>query len=360
MQIKKRLNTKPKMVLFIFGVVILILVIASLIGFIYMDNYKNPWDKKLAEAGIVEKTTQVGEVNFNYAEGPDNGPALLLLHAQLLDWYTYSEVLPELSKNFHVYAVDYPGQGKTTYPDDYPMTANQIGSNLADFIESVIQEPAFVTGNSSGGLLTTWLAANRGDLVKAVVLEDPPLFSAEYPEIKKTIAYKSFTTSNKAVLNGYNNDFLDYWLVNSKTFFKNNVGPFSETLIEFAVNNYRNANPGMPVEIAFLPSVVKELIRGLNYYDPRFGNAFYEGTWNEGFDHAEALQKIQCPALLVHANFSISADGILDGAMTQEQADRAVSLNPNIEYMKVDSSHVVNLDHPEQFVQIIEDFFLGN
>lgn len=359
MQIKKRLNSKPKMVLFIFGVVILILVIASLIGFIYMDNYKNPWDKKLAEAGIVEKTTQVGEVNFNYAEGPDNGPALLLLHAQLLDWYTYSEVLPELSKKFHVYAVDYPGQGKTTYPDDYPMTANQIGSNLADFIESVIQEPAFVTGNSSGGLLTTWLAANRGDLVKAVVLEDPPLFSAEYPEIKKTIAYKSFTTSNKAVLNGYNNDFLDYWLVNSKTFFKNNVGPFSETLIEFAVNNYRNANPGKPVEIAFLPSVVKELIRGLNYYDPRFGNAFYEGTWNEGFDHAEALQKIQCPALLVHANFSISADGILDGAMTQEQADRVVSLNPNIEYMKVDSSHVVNLDHPEQYVQIIEDFFLG-
>jgi pimeloyl-ACP methyl ester carboxylesterase len=259
-----------------------------------------------------------------------------------------------------VYAVDYPGHGKTTYPADYAMTANQIGSDLAQFIETVITEPAFVTGNSSGGLLTTWLAANEPDLVKAVVLEDPPLFSAEYPEIKQTIAYKSFTTSYNAIREGYNNDFLKYWLTNSKTFFKNNVGPLAEPMIEFAVSTYRKANPGDPVEIAYLPSVVRELIRGLDYYDPRFGNAFYEGTWSEGFDHAGALQNIQCPALLLQANFSITDEGILDGAMTQEQADRAVSLIPGAKYLRVDSSHVINLDHPDQFADILEDFFLGN
>ncbi|WP_099469769.1 alpha/beta fold hydrolase [Konateibacter massiliensis] len=323
-----------------------------------MNNYKNPWDKRLADAGVVEKTAYVGEVNFNYAEGPDNGPALLLLHAQLLDWYTYSEALPELSKHFHVFAVDYPGHGKTTYPDDYPMTANQIGNDLANFIESVIQEPAYVTGNSSGGLLTTWLAANKPDLVKAIVLEDPPLFSSEYPEIKQTIAYRSFTTSYNALQTGYHNDFLGYWLESSKTFFTNHVGPFSEPIIAFAVNCYRDANPGEPVEIVYLPPVVREMIRGLNYYDPRFGSAFYEGTWNEGFDHTEALQKIQCPALLVQANFEILDSGILDGAMSQEHADKAVSLIPNVKYMKVDSSHVVNLEHPDEFAKILEDFFL--
>jgi pimeloyl-ACP methyl ester carboxylesterase len=59
------------------------------------------------------------------------------------------------------------------------MTAGQIGNDLVNFIETVIGEPVYVTGNSSGGLLTVWLAANRPDLVKAVVLEDPPLFSSE-------------------------------------------------------------------------------------------------------------------------------------------------------------------------------------
>jgi pimeloyl-ACP methyl ester carboxylesterase len=216
-----------------------------------------------------------------------------------------------------------------------------------------------VTGNSSGGLLTTWLAANEPELVKAIVLEDPPLFSAEYPEIKHTIAYKSFTTSYNAVQDGYTGDFLSYWIKNSTQFFKTYTGPFSQPLIEFAVNSYRNANPGEPVEIAFLPSSVQEIIRGLNYYDPRFGAAFYEGTWNADFDHAEALKKIQCPTLLVHANFEINDDGILSGAMTQEQADLAVSLIPNGQYRRVDASHVVNLEDPDQYVQIIENFFLG-
>lgn len=357
MKIKSVLNSKSKIISFIIGIIVLILTIIVIFAIVYMNNYKNPADKKLADAGIIEKTVQVGEVNFNYAEGPDNGPPLLLLHAQLLDWYTYNKVLPELSMKFHVFAVDYPGHGKTTVTDNYTFSANQIGSDLADFMETVIKEPAYVTGNSSGGLLTTWLAANKPELVKAIVLEDPPLFSSEYPEIKKTIAYKSFTTSNSAIENGYDGDFLNYWIKNSAKFFDTYAFSGSQQLIEFAVNSYRKANPGQPVEIAFLPSTVQEMLRGLNYYNPSFGNAFYEGTWNEGFDHAEALQKIQCPALLLHANFEITEDGILDGAISQEQADKVVSLIPNCAYKKIDSLHVVNLDHPDEFSKIIEDFF---
>lgn len=359
MNISKFFNTKTKIFLFMICTIILILAIAIITIIVYMDHYKNPSDKKLAKAGIVEKMTQVGEVNFNYAEGPDNGPALLLLHAQTLDWYTYSKVLPELSVKFHVFAVDYPGHGKTAYPGDYPMTANQIGSDLANFIETVIQEPVYITGNSSGGLLTTWLAANDPDMVKAIVLEDPPLFSSEYTEIKHTIADKLFTSSYNAVQDGYNGDYLNYWIKSSTEFFRRYTGPFSQQLIEFAVNSYRNANPGEPVEIAFLPAAVQEMIRGMDYYDPRFGAAFHDGTWNEGFDHAKALQKIQCPALLIQANFEILEDGTLDGAMTQEQADRAASLIKNCNYVKVDASHVTNLEVPDQFIQIIENFFLG-
>ena len=359
MKIANMFDSKPKIALFVIGIIMVIIVISVIIAFLYMITYSNPQNKKLAAAGIVEKTVQVGDVNFNYAEGPDNGPPLLLLHAQLLDWYTYNQVLPELSTKFHVYAVDYPGHGKTKVPDNYPFNANQIGSDLANFLKTVIQEPAYVTGNSSGGLLTTWLAANEPDLVKAIVLEDPPLFASEYPEIKNTIAYKSFTTSHTAIQNGYDGDFLNYWIRNSTQFFKTYTGPFTQQIIDFAVNIYRKVNPGKPAEIAFLPVTVQEIIRGLNYYDPRFGNAFYEGTWNEGFDHAENLQKIKCPALFLHANFEFMKDGILNGAISQEQADRVISLLPNGEYMKIDSSHVVNLEHPDEFAKIVEDFFLG-
>jgi len=160
----------------------------------------------------------------------------------------------------------------------------------------VIGEPAYVTGNSSGGLLTTWLAANEPDLVMAIVLEDPPLFSAEYPEIRNTIAYKSFTTSHTAIENGYNDDFLNYWIENSVL--------------------------GIQALIMRKPF------------------------------------KIKCPTLLLHANYEYTKNGILNGAMFQEQADQAASLIPNCEYRKIDSLHVVNLEHPDEVTDIIEDFFL--
>lgn len=352
------MSIKLKIALWILGSVILLVVISLFIGMYLLNHYKDPWHKKVAEASIEEKTAQVGQVNFNYAEGPDNGPPLLLLNAQHMDWYSYSRVLPELSKKFHVFAVDYPGHGKTTYPDDYPLTANQIGGDLAHFIESVIKEPAFVTGNSSGGLLTTWLAANKPELVKAIVLEDPPLFSAEYPRVKNTVAYRSFTTANKFEQEG-EEDFLLYWLESNSTFFEKNVGRFSLPLIKTAVNSYRHANPGKAVEIAFLPEIVRLMLRGFNYYDPRFGVGFYDGSWNAGFDHAEALQRITCPALLLHANFSFFETGELNGAMDQVDADRVISLIPNAEYKKIDAVHVIHLDKPDQFIQAIEGFFLG-
>ena len=211
------------------GIFLIIMVVVGVVLITYMKHYKNPSHQKLVKAGIEEKTIQIGDVNFNYAEGHNNGPALLLLHAQTLDWFTYSKVLPALSKKFHVFAVDYPGHGKTTYPDNYLMTASQIGNDVANFIETVIGGSAYITGNSSGGLLTVWLAANRPDLIKAIVLEDPPLFSSEYPEIKKTVADKLFTASYKDVQDKqYGGNFLDYWIENGTEFFRTYTGPFSQ------------------------------------------------------------------------------------------------------------------------------------
>ena len=349
-----------KKIFLIIGITIIILVIVSIVLITYMKHYKNPNDQKLVKVGIVEKTVQIDDVIFNYAVGPDNGPALLLLHAQTLDWYTYSEVLPKLSAKFRVFAVDYPGHGKTTYPADYPMTANQIGSDLANFIESVIREPVYITGNSSGGLLAVWLAANKPNLVTAIVLEDPPLFSSEYPEINRTVADRLFTASYNAVLDdNYDGNFLDYWIRNGTEFFRTYAGPFSQQLIRFAVNSYRNTNPGEPVEIAFLPVSVQEMLRGLNYYDPRFGASFHEGTWNEGFDNADALKKIQCPVVLIQADFEIMEDGTLNGAMSREQADRATLLIKNCQYIKINVGHVINLEAPDRLIRIIEEFFLG-
>ena len=70
-------------------------------------------------------------MEWSYAEGADNGPPLLLLHAQHMEWFSYSRVFPSLAERFRVIAVDCPGHGKTVVPQQYPMTANRIGADLA-------------------------------------------------------------------------------------------------------------------------------------------------------------------------------------------------------------------------------------
>jgi pimeloyl-ACP methyl ester carboxylesterase len=321
-------------------------------------RYDDPWNVRVASAGYRAKTARIGDVDLSYAEGPDTGPPLVLLHAQHMDWFSYSRVLPALAKRFHVVAVDYPGHGKTVVPAGYPMTANRIGADLAAFVETTIGGPAYVSGNSSGGLLATWLAANRPDLVRGIVLEDPPLFSAEYPRIKTTIADRSFSTCSDAVRDDVD-DFLLHWIHSNRAFFTSNIAPGTASLLRQVVKAYRAAHRGQPVDIGLLRNdTVRLFLRGMDQYDPRFGAAFHDGSWNAGFDHAEALARISGPVLLMHANFSVLADGTLNGAMTREDADQAVSLLAHGHYRKVDTTHVVHLSHPGLYIDLLEEFFL--
>ncbi len=340
----------------IIAVVITAIVLLFTVGVVILRTYTDPWHEKIADAGFVEKNIRIGTTNVNYAEGPDNGPALLLLHAQHMDWFSYSRVLPELSETFHVFAVSYHGHGKTTSVAEN-MNANQIGSDLAQFIETIVGEPVYATGNSSGGLLTAWLAANRPDLINAIVLEDPPFFNSEYPKVQQTIAYKSFTTCHNYVEAGAG-DFLLYWLDSSAPFIQKQAGKGALPVMKAVVALTRGDDADKAIEMPFVPDALSLMLRGLSMYDPHFGAAFYDGSWQEGFDHAEALQRIECPALLLHANFECTQEGLLNGGLDQEEADEVIRLIPNAEYRKVDAGHVVHLEQPELFAGILKNFFL--
>ncbi|RZM27114.1 MAG: alpha/beta hydrolase [Pedobacter sp.] len=323
-----------------------------------VTNYTDPYHEKVEKAGFAEKSVKIRQTDLHYAEGPKNGPPLVLLHAQLMDWFDYSRVLPELSKSYHVFVIDYNGHGKTAAPAS-TMNANAIGNILATFMEKEVKEPAFVSGNSSGGLLTAWLAANKPELVKAILLEDPPLFSAEYPRVKQTIAYKSFETCHTYVASNSKADFITYWIGASSAFIEKNAGKKATPRLLAMVKTYKDANPGKPVELRFLPVMLRMFFRGMSRFDPHFGDSFYTGEWNREFDHAEALRKIKCPTLLLQANFETRADGILDGAMNQNDADKAMTLLSNAKYQKINASHVVHLDKPEEFIKIMNRFFLA-
>ena len=73
------------------GIAIAALALAAGIALaVYVDNNRHGEERDLARAhaaGFEEKQVQVsiaiaGDATLNYAEGPDNGPALVLVHGQ--------------------------------------------------------------------------------------------------------------------------------------------------------------------------------------------------------------------------------------------------------------------------------------
>jgi len=102
-------------------------------------------------------------------------PPLLLMHGLSGRWQNWEAVVPAMTQRWHVYAIDLRGHGRSGHSVGvYDRAA--YSKDTASFIEEVIGGPAHLIGHSLSGLTVLGVAADRADLVRAFVMEDPPLF----------------------------------------------------------------------------------------------------------------------------------------------------------------------------------------
>ena len=114
------------------------------------------------------------EVELNYAEGPDNGPALVLVHGLPGRWQEFLPVIPYLMIQWHIYAIDLRGQGKSGHVSGgYP--SGSYCKDLLSFLKEQVLEPAILFGMSAGGLIALDAAEKAPECVKAIVLGDTPI-----------------------------------------------------------------------------------------------------------------------------------------------------------------------------------------
>ena len=318
------------------------------------------WDmRRVRRAGFIERDESVNGFDMHYAEGPGGGPPLLLIHGQAVDWTSYARVLPALSRRFHVYVVDCPGHGGSGRLPGGDYTACAAGQILADFAAQVIAEPFVVSGHSSGGQLAAWVAAALPAQVRGVVLEDPPMFTTAPPRSQSTWNHVDLATSCHTFLEqtGGDGDFVAHFVQHSRIwgFF----GDASEKLIQHGLD-YHRRHPDRPVRYWFLPPLMNEMYRALPAYDPRFGDAFWTGEWDRGLDQAWTLSQIAAPTVLIHANWKYGEDGILQGAMDDRDAARALACLREGTLVRVDSGHGVHFEKPREFVRIVSALGLSS
>lgn len=106
----------------------------------------------------------LGDIDVAYRRC-GTGPRLVLLHGLGQDHRIWDEVQDELGE-FETIAYDLRGHGGT-WMGDGDGTLGQLGRDLVAFLEFV--GPAVCVGFSLGGSVALWAAAERPDLVLAVV-----------------------------------------------------------------------------------------------------------------------------------------------------------------------------------------------
>lgn len=100
------------------------------------------------------------------------GPVLVLLHTLRTQLDLFEKVVPELSKHFTVYALDYPGHGYS----DIPQTrydAAFFTETVEGFLDKLDLRDVTLAGVSIGGSVALIIAARRNPRVARVVAINP-------------------------------------------------------------------------------------------------------------------------------------------------------------------------------------------
>jgi len=271
------------------------------------------------------KYVQVNGITLRYVN-VGQGPPLMLLHTLRTQLDMFQKLIPELSRHFEVYALDYPGHGFSDIPNVEYTPELFIGS-VAGFLEQVNVENATVMGESIGGTIGLALAAQHNPRVRRVIAVNP----YDYDEGRglrrsSRIANLLFGLNNVPIL--------------GSTFVRLRQYPVFRQIMEGGVS-HADALP---------PSLLREMYEVGNR--PHHYQAFMSlvAHWADWEKARVEYPKIDVPVLLVYGDHDWSR---------QEEREANHRAIPGAQMTIVkDAGHFLALDAPEALTQLIRDFTL--
>jgi pimeloyl-ACP methyl ester carboxylesterase len=268
---------------------------------------------------ITEQTFETGSVAINWGEGPRRGPPLVLLHGISMWWRTFMPVLPYLSERFHVHAVDFRGHGRSgRVPGGYRL--EEYVRDTAEFLKRVVGEPAYIAGHSLGGLVAIQLGAVARELVRAMVLEDPPLYDYRGERLKMRPSYKVF------------------------------VGWLSRARQQLPMAELESRLSELEPELD--ATALRLRAESLRLLDPDVLAMYIDGAATENYETDPYLPQIVCPVLLLRG------DPALGGAIDDVDEVRAKSLLKRCTVRRVPGvGHRIKPYQLELYQTLVADYF---
>lgn len=196
--------------------------------------------------------------------------AVVFLNATTRDRHDFDEMRAGLS--VPSVAIDLPGHGDGPRLPHYSVVA------MADALELPEGRPVLY-GHSLGGCVAVALAARRPGAVRALVVEDPPLFAFSPERQARGAFYRGFVKLKEQMEGPFAAYGIDEWAQE--------------------VANWGSGHGRVSMLEKFGPDAVRRRARQLATFDPEVLGALIDVSIGEGFDPAEDLRAIDVPVTVI-------------------------------------------------------------
>ncbi len=283
----------------------------------------------------IERSFETNELRINYAEFPSPAAPLILLHGGSASWRAFESILPELAVQWHIYAPDFRGHGKSSWAPGTYRLQNYVDDTIA-LLQACVKEPAAIFGHSLGGAVALQVAAQYPAGVRAVVVGDAPLTSETWRADlgqgrERVLAWRDIAGGQKSY----------------------------EELLEILKNTPTEV-PGQATPVPMREvhgedaPVYAWLAANLLHNDPDMLTALFERfeATTAGYEMTRVLPSIQSPVLLMQA------DPTAGGLMTDREVEQALPLLQRGQHVRLAGvSHVLHNERKEPVVQALAEFF---
>jgi N-formylmaleamate deformylase len=251
-------------------------------------------------------------IHYHRSTPPGGGPPVLMIHGLTDNGMCWIRVANELSSSYDLILPDLRGHGLSDKPSS-GYRLEDFAADIAGLIDALTLDPPVVFGHSLGGGIATTLAALYPSKVRALVLEDPVLFSETPHETKVENAVNWCAVLREAQSLGY----------------------------EGLIARIREQQPGWHEdELGPWASGKVQLSEA----------ALREILISTGSGWQENVRQIQCPVLVVTAN---PEHVIVKPEMFQE----AAALNPRLLEANIpNAGHSIHRDQFESYMDKVKAF----
>lgn len=258
---------------------------------------------------LAEKTFDTGEIVISYYESDTVADPLVLLHGSTLRWQSFGQFIPTLERSWHVYACDLRGHGKSGRARSGYRVVDFV-PDTSEFIQRAIGQPTVLVGFSTGAVVTLALAARLPNLIRGIVLLDPPLRTRDTSIKETTEPYPWFI-----------------WVMETLT---------TTHTFEEVMDRCRERTP----EADELDN--RDLAEMISAIDPASLEVLLEDQFYEGFAWGRLLEQVNCPALLVRGDPEM-------GSMVRERDVIFLEANlPQLTTEQVEAGHGIIWEPPAE------------